>query len=119
MLGIIKIFFGYFAFNMKPVFKRVLVVVLLFAVAMTLRYFYLVNKNEALPIINPADIKSKEFISDSLAQIKSNHIIRDFQLINQNGDTITQLVFKNKIYIANFFFELFRCELPIPCWGRV
>lgn len=97
---------------MKPVLKRVLVVVLLFAVAMTLRYFYLVNKNEALPIINPADIKSKEFISDSLAQINSNHIIRDFQLINQNGDTITQLVFKNKIYIANFFFA--SCKTICP-----
>jgi protein SCO1/2 len=89
---------------MTPVFKRVLIIVLLFAVAMTIRYFYVVNQNEKLPIINPADIKSKEFISDSLAQIKTGHTIRDFKLINQNGDTITQENFKNKIYVANFFF---------------
>ena len=89
---------------MKAIFKRVLIIVLLFAVAMTIRYFYVVNQNEKLPIINPADIKSKDFISDSLAQIKTGHTIRDFKLINQNGDTVTQKIFKNKIYVANFFF---------------
>ncbi|MFZ9847782.1 MAG: SCO family protein [Flavobacteriales bacterium] len=97
---------------MRPVFKRVLIIVLLFAVAMTVRYFYLVNKNDTLPIINPADIKSKEFISDSLAQIKQGHTIRDFLLINQNGDTITQQIFKNKIYVANFFFA--SCKTICP-----
>jgi protein SCO1/2 len=97
---------------MSPVFKRVLIVVVFFAIAMTVRYLYVVNKNDILPVINPADIKSKEFISDSLAQIKSGHTIRDFKLINQNGDTITQQTFSNKIYVANFFFA--SCKTICP-----
>ncbi|WP_179352519.1 SCO family protein [Winogradskyella vidalii] len=32
------------------------------------------------------------------------HKIPDFELINQNGDTITQHTFENKIYITDFFF---------------
>jgi protein SCO1/2 len=32
------------------------------------------------------------------------HSIPDFTLINQNGDTITNETFHNKIYVANFFF---------------
>ena len=97
---------------MNSVFKRVLIVVAFFVIAMAVRYVYLVNKNDILPVINPADIKSKEFISDSLAQIKIGHTIRDFKLINQNGDTITQQTFKNKIYVANFFFATCKTICP-------
>lgn len=89
---------------MNSVFKRALIVVAFFVISLTVRYLYVVNKNDILPVINPADIKSKDFISDSLAQIKIGHTIRDFTLINQNGDTVTQKIFKNKIYVANFFF---------------
>lgn len=32
------------------------------------------------------------------------HKIPDFKLINQLGDTITQKIFENKIYITDFFF---------------
>ncbi len=39
--------------------------------------------------------------SDSLKQF---HTIPDFKLINQDGDTITQQTFKNKIYVTDFFF---------------
>lgn len=97
---------------MKPVLKRVLIVVILFAIVMTIRYLYIINQNDLLPIINPADIKSKEFISDSLAQIESGHTIRDFKLVNQNGDTVTQATFDHKIYIANFFFA--SCKTICP-----
>src|SRR5829696_8057613 len=30
--------------------------------------------------------------------------VPDFQLINQNGETISQKNFEGKIYVANFFF---------------
>lgn len=89
---------------MKPVLKRVLIVVALFAVVMTVRYFYLINQELSLPVINPADIQNKEFISDSLAQIKEGHHIRPFHLINQNGDSISDKDFDSCIYVANFFF---------------
>ena len=43
----------------------------------------------------------------SLQSTSKNHTISDFTLINQNGDTITQNEYKNKIYVADFFFT--RC----------
>jgi protein SCO1/2 len=46
-------------------------------------------------------LKIKNIVYDST---KVFHTIADFKLINQNGDTITQDSFKNKIYVANFFF---------------
>ncbi len=33
------------------------------------------------------------------------HIIPAFRFINQNGDTITEKSFNNKIYVADFFFS--------------
>jgi protein SCO1 len=39
--------------------------------------------------------------------ITKDHTIADFRLINQNGKIISQNNYKNKIYIADFFFT--RC----------
>ncbi len=42
---------------------------------------------------------------DTLVQhLGSNHKIADFSFINQNNKTITQENYKNKIYVADFFF---------------
>ena len=39
-----------------------------------------------------------------LVYVKKYHSIADFKLINQNGDTVTQEQYAQKIYIADFFF---------------
>ena len=41
------------------------------------------------------------------------HTISDFSLINQNGDTITQEFYNDKIYIADFFFTTCQSICPI------
>ena len=41
------------------------------------------------------------------------HTISDFNLINQNGDTITQDFYNDKIYIADFFFTTCQSICPI------
>ena len=46
-------------------------------------------------------------VDKSLKHIQKNHIIASFKLINQNGEIITNKNYKNKIYIADFFFT--RC----------
>ncbi|MEY2830297.1 MAG: hypothetical protein RIQ33_2155 [Bacteroidota bacterium] len=54
------------------------------------------------PIIKDTSYqKNGKTVYDS---VKVFHTIADFKLVNQNGDTITQDSFKNKIYVANFFF---------------
>jgi len=65
-----------------------------------------------LPIYQPNRV-SEELV-DSTIQYKSKyHKIADFNLINQNGDTITQDFYKDKIYVADFFFTTCQTICPI------
>ena len=73
--------------------------------------YYLLSPAKKLPIYNPADVNPK-LVDASVKHIRSNHKIADFQLTNQNGDTITQHNYKDKIYIADFFFT--RCQTICP-----
>jgi len=56
-----------------------------------------------LKIYQPIDFNSN-LVDDSLEHIKKYHTIAPFSLTNQNGETVTQDNFKNKIYVADFFF---------------
>ncbi|MFK5972434.1 MAG: SCO family protein [Flavobacteriaceae bacterium] len=56
-----------------------------------------------LPIYKPSDFNS-ELVDKSLQNSSENHTVADFELINQNGITITQEDYKNKIYVVDFFF---------------
>ena len=73
--------------------------------------YFLLSPTKKLPIYNPADVNPK-LVDASVKHIRSNHQIADFQLINQNGDTITQHNYKDKIYVADFFFT--RCQTICP-----
>jgi len=69
------------------------------------------NQPKSLPIYNPIDINPR-LVDDSLLNLSKNHTIGAFNLIDQNGKTVTQQNFKNKIYIADFFFT--RCATICP-----
>lgn len=69
------------------------------------------NKPKTLPIYNPTDINPR-LVDDSMLSIGKNHTIGPFELIDQNGKTITEQNFKNKIYVADFFFT--RCGTICP-----
>lgn len=75
-----------------------------------LLYYVLIPKRE-LPIYNPADL-NPTLVDSSMQAIKVDHTVSDFQLINQNGKTITQNDYKEKIYVTNFFFT--RCPSICP-----
>lgn len=62
-------------------------------------------KNE-LPVYNPSDL-NPDLVDISLQNTSENHTVADFELINQNGKTITQEDYKDKIYVVDFFFT--RC----------
>ena len=61
------------------------------------------SRVDVLPFFNEASFTPK-WISSKSAALKSFHKIPDFELINQNGEKVTQKTFENKIYIADFFF---------------
>jgi len=83
----------------------------LFSVIMIYAIYALLTPEKKLPIYNPADVNPK-LVDESLLHIRRNHKVLDFKLINQNGDTITQEDYKNKIYVADFFFT--RCMTICP-----
>ena len=70
-------------------------------------FYYLVKADNKLPIYNPADINPK-LVDASVRSKTKNHKVSYFKLTNQNGKTITNKDFENKIYITDFFFT--RCQ---------
>jgi len=72
---------------------------------------YLVNRKSELPILNPSDF-NPELVDASLQNEAKVHTIADFELLNQNGETITQANYENKVYVADFFFT--RCPSICP-----
>ena len=81
------------------------------AVSITLFYFIL-TPEKTLPIYQPYEVNEK-LVDSSISYISKYHKISDFELINQNGEIITQEYYKNKIYVADFFFTTCQSICPI------
>lgn len=74
--------------------------------------YNVLTPKKVLPIYQPSMVNFE--MVDSTMQYQSKyHKIADFQLINQNGDTITQEDYKDKIYVADFFFTTCQTICPI------
>ena len=82
-----------------------------FSVLMIYAIYTFLTPEYKLPIYNPADVNPK-LVDESVVHVRRNHKIAAFELINQNGDTITQEGYKDKIYVADFFFT--RCQTICP-----
>ena len=67
---------------------------------------------EKLPVYNPTDINS-ELVDKSLQNLTENHVVSDFELINQNGEIITQTDYKDKFYVVDFFFTSCQTICPV------
>ncbi len=65
-----------------------------------------------LPVYNPAMVNF-ELVDSTIQHQKKYHIISNFSLTNQNGKTITQKDYENKIYVADFFFTTCPSICPI------
>lgn len=62
-----------------------------------------VKSNFELPILGRNKIISRE-VNGILTKDTIPHRIADFSFINQDGAKVTNSTFKNKIYVADFFF---------------
>jgi len=72
----------------------------------------LLKPEPELPIYQP-DMVNAELVDSTVQYVRKYHKIADFQLVNQNGDTITQDFYKDKIYVADFFFTTCVTICPI------
>lgn len=74
--------------------------------------YNILNVEKPLPIYQPAMV-SEELVDSTIQHQLKYHTIADFELINQNGETITQNNYKDKIYVADFFFTTCQTICPI------
>jgi len=84
---------------------------ILSVITITIMY-QILNPRTVLPVYQPAQVNS-EMVDSSVQHVKKYHTIADFSLINQNGKTITQADYDNKIYVADFFFTTCQTICPI------
>ncbi len=93
-------------------YKYFAIVFALLSVIIIAIIFNILNVEKPLPIIQPSMVNS-ELVDTSLVDVRKYHKIADFSLINQNGKTITQEDYKDKIYVADFFFTTCQTICPI------
>ena len=90
----------------KSFLKRyglLIVFFIVFSVVAISSFNYVQTQEKKLPIYSPSMV-SDELVEQDLRHVKKYHRISDFSLLNQNGNNVTQEDYKNKIYVADFFF---------------
>ncbi len=84
-----------------------LIFLIIFSIVGITVFYQLMSEDERLKVYNPIDVNPK-LVDVSVKHIQRNHTIADFELTNQNGRKITNEDYKDKIYVADFFFT--RCQ---------
>jgi len=102
-MSFISFFKGYKNFG---IFFSILCVIIIVSI------YNILNVEKPLPILQPANFEPK-LVDSTIQHVEKYHTVADFKLINQNGDTITQNTYKDKIYIADFFFTTCQTICPI------
>ena len=90
----------------KSFLKRyglLIVFFIVFSVVAISSFNYVQTQEKKLPIYSPSMV-SDELVEEELRYVKKYHRISDFSLLNQNGNNVNQEDYKNKIYVADFFF---------------
>lgn len=86
--------------------KTTLIFLLVFSAISIPVFYHLVKVDKRLKIYNPNDV-NPQLVDTDLRHVTKNHTIKNFELINQNGEIVTNKNYENKIYVADFFFT--RC----------
>jgi len=75
-------------------------------------FYNILKVDRVLPVYQPAMVND-EMVDSTIQYQKKYHTIANFSLTNQNGKTITQDAYKDKIYVADFFFTTCQTICPI------
>ena len=93
--------------------KRVLFLIILFAICIPVGYFLIKPKEQKdLPIINPIDLQ-EEMVDPEMLRIGQGHTIGDFSFKNQDNKTINQNDIQEKVFVAEYFFTTCKSICPI------
>ncbi len=93
-------------------YKLFAIVFIVLSIIIISVFYNILNVEKPLPIYQPSQVNF-EMVDSTIQHQKKYHHIADFSLTNQNGITITQETYKDKIYIADFFFTTCQTICPI------
>lgn len=92
-------------------FQIVLFFIIFGAIAVS-GFVWVLTPKQILPVYQPAMIDPK-LVDESIQFVKKYHTIAPFTMTNQNGQTITEKDYENKVYVADFFFTTCPSICPI------
>lgn len=84
-------------------FYNLILIISLFFVSCKDKEHSKTSRVEVLPFYSEPSF-TPQWINPDSDKLKNFHTISDFELINQEGQKITNETFKNKIYVTDFFF---------------
>lgn len=93
-------------------YKFFWIFMLVFSIFLISIIYQLKKPEKRLPIYQP-NMVNAELVDTTVQEVRKYHTIAEFELYNQNGDTITQEFYNDKIYIADFFFTTCNTICPI------
>ena len=93
-------------------YKPFAIVLAILSVIIMYVIYTLLKPEERLPVYQP-DMVNAELVDTTVQFVRKYHKIADFKLVNQNGDTITEDFYDDKIYVADFFFTTCLTICPI------
>lgn len=82
--------------------KRIIPSFIIIIIGILIAYYWL-SRPKKLKNYNPIDI-NPELVDKSVKNIDKYHRVGSFNLVNQDGNNVTEKDFKGKIYVADFFF---------------
>lgn len=93
-------------------YKPLAIVMAILSVIIIYSIYSLLKPEKKLPVFQPSMVNS-ELVDTTVQFVRKYHKIADFNLLNQNGETVTQETYKDKIYVADFFFTTCLTICPI------
>lgn len=93
-------------------YKLFISTMVVLSIVIIIGFYNILKPSKVLPIYQPAQV-NVELVDSTIQHQKKYHTIADFKLINQNGDTVTEAFYKDKIYVADFFFTTCQTICPI------
>ncbi len=74
--------------------------------------YSILKTEDSLKTLNPSDV-NPQLVDKEKRHVRRNHKVAAFQLTNQNNETINNSTFKDKIYVADFFFTTCQSICPV------
>ena len=99
----------------KKFFKRywpIILFLLIFSVVGIRLLTEAQTPEKKLPVYSPSMV-SEELVEEEIRYVKKYHRINPFSMVNQNGETVTEMDYLDKIYVADFFFTTCQAICPI------